>query len=331
MKSGTNRNHGSGYEYHTNQHLKARPYCLPAGRDKDERVVNQFGGTVGGPVIKNKLFYFASFEGTFDRQAAWTSTASVATALMRTGTFSESARPIYDPLTGAQDGSGRTAFDGNIIPANRIDPVAKKLADLTPLPNLGTGVANNLFASGPSIFDRKTLDSKVTYSATTKLNLSGRASLLYWNCSDPSILGKLGGGGVGRCTYDGSSFGHTLSMTYSGVYILTPHFVIDANVGYTLYDAHAEPILLEEKLWMDLLGLPGTNGPDRYQGGWPAFVISGFTTLGRGNSNSPWYYHSPQSQDVGNAAWTHGPHNIRFGFDSMRVHLTGNEPNSAGA
>jgi len=331
MKSGTNDIHGSGYEYHTNQHLKARPYFLPAGRDKDKRVVNQFGGTVGGPVIKNKLFYFASFEGTFDRQASWTSTASVATALMRTGNFSESARPIYDPLTGAQDGSGRTAFDGNIIPANRIDPVAKKLADLTPLPNLGTGVANNLFASGPSIFDRKTLDSKVTYSATTKLNLSGRVSLLYWNCSDPAILGKLGGGGVGRCTYDGSSFGHTLSMTYSGVYILTPHFVIDANVGYTLYDAHAEPIRLEEKLGMDFLGLPGTNGPDRYQGGWPAFVISGFTTLGRGNSNSPWYYHSPQSQYVGNAAWTHGTHNIRFGFDSMRVHLTGNEPNSAGA
>jgi hypothetical protein len=331
MKSGTNNLHGSGYEYHTDQHLKARPYFLPVGRDKDKRVVNQFGGTVGGPVVKNKLFYFASFEGTFDRQDSWTSTASVPTALMRTGNFTESARPIYDPLTGAPDGSGRTAFAGNIVPANRLDPAAKKLADLTPMPNLGTGVANNLFASGPSVFDRKTLDSKATWNATSKLNLSGRVSLLYWNCTDPAILGNLGGGGIGRCTYDGTSFGHTISMTYSGVYSLTPRFVVDANVGYTLYDSRAEPIRLGEKLGTDLLGLPGTNGADRYQGGWPAFVITGFTTLGRGNSNSPWFYHSPQSQYVANAAWTHGSHNIRFGFDSMRVHLDGNEPNASGA
>jgi hypothetical protein len=331
IKSGTNEVHGSAYNYHTNQHLKARPYFLPAGRAKDKRVVNQWGGTVGGPIIKNKLFYFASFEGTFDRQASWTSTASVPTAMMRTGNFSESTRLIYDPLTGAQDGSGRAAFGNNIVPAPRIDQVAKKLADLTPLPNLGSGVANNLFASGPSVFDRKTLDSKVTWTATSKLNVNGRVGLLKWNCTDPAVLGQLGGAGIGRCTYDGQSFGHTLSMTYFGVYTLTPRFVIDANVGYTLYDSRAEPIRLGEKLGTDFLGLPGTNGPERLQGGWPAFVISGFTTLGRGNSNSPWYYHSPQSQYVANAAWIRGNHNIRFGFDSMRVNLIGNEPNSAGA
>lgn len=215
VKSGTNDIHGSLYEYHTNQHLKARPYFLPAGRDKDKRVVNQFGGTVGGPILKNKLFYFASFEGTFDRQASWTSTASVATALMRTGDFSESTRPIYDPLTGALDGSGRTPFLNNIIPPSRIDSAARKLAGLTPLPNLGSGVANNLFASGASVFDRKTLDSKVTWNASSKLNLNARVSLLYWNCTDPAILGELGGGGIGRCSYDGQSLGHTHSMTFS--------------------------------------------------------------------------------------------------------------------
>jgi hypothetical protein len=120
-------------------------------------------------------------------------------------------------------------------------------------------------------------------------------------------------------------------MTYSGVYTLTPHVIIDANVGYTLYDASAEPIRIDEKLGSDFLGLPGTNGPDRSQGGWPAFTISGFTTLGRGNSNSPWFYHSPQSQYVANVTWIRSKHDIRFGFDSMRVYLRGNEPNSAGA
>ncbi len=331
IKSGTNDMHGTAHEYHTNQHLKARPYFLPPGRDKDKRVVNQFGGTLGGPILKNKLFYFASFEGTFDRQASWTSTATVPTALMRQGNFSEGTRQIYDPLTGATDGSGRAPFAGNIIPANRLDATAKTLAGLTPLPNLGTGFTNNLFASGPSVFDRKTLDSKVNWAVNRKLNLAGRASLLYWNCQDPAILGDLGGGGIGRCTYDGQSLGHTISLTFSGLYTVTPSFVIDANVGYTLYDARAEPIRLNEKLGSDFLKLPGTNGPDLYQGGWPAFTISSFTTLGRGNSNSPWYYHSPQSQYVANAAWIHGNHNIRFGFDSMRVYLRGNEPNAAGA
>jgi hypothetical protein len=250
---------------------------------------------------------------------------------MRVGNFSESTRPIYDPLTGIADGSGRTAFPNNIVPANRIDPIVRKLVDLTPLPNLGNSVTNNLFASGPSIFDRKTLDSKVSWTATNKLNLNARASLLYWNCNDPAILGDLGGGGVGRCSYDGQSLGHTISLTFSGVYTLTPHFIIDANVGYTLYDAAAQPIRLDEKLGSSFLGIPGTNGSEAYQGGWPAFVMSGFTTLGRGNSNSPWYYHSPQAQYVANAAWIKGTHNIRFGFDSMRVKLRGNEPNSAGA
>lgn len=331
IKSGTNDIHGSAHEFHTNQHLKARPYFLPPGRDKDKRVVNQFGGAVGGPILKNRLFYFASYESTFDRQASWTSTASVPTVLMRSGNFSESTRQIYDPLTGAADGSGRTPFPGNILPGSRIDPIAKKLVDLTPLPNLGAAVNNNLFVSGPSVFDRNTLDSKVNWAAGSRLNLAARASLLYWRCTDPAVLGDLGGGGIGRCTYDGTSQGHTVSLTFSGVYTITPHFIIDANIGYTLYDSSAEPIRLDEKLGSDFLGIPGANGPERYQGGWPAFTISGFTTLGRGNSNSPWYYHSPQSQYVANASWTHGTHNVRFGFDSMRVYLRGNEPNSAGA
>ncbi len=331
IKGGTNELHGSGYEYHTDQHLKARPYFLPVGRDKDKRVVNQFGGTLGGPIVKNKLFYFASFEGTFDRQASWTSTASVPTAAMRTGDFSQSTRVIYDPLTGSLDGSGRAPFSGNIIPTARLDATAKTLAGLTPLPNIGSGIANNLFVSGPSMFDRKTFDSKVNWNATSKLGLSARVSTLYWSCQDPAILGDLGGGGVGRCTYDGQSQGHTISTTFAGVYTLTPKFIVDANVGYTLYDAGANPIRLSENLGSDYLKLPGTNGGATYQGGWPAFTISGFTTLGRGNSNSPWYYHSPQSQYVANASWMKGTHQIRFGFDSMRVSLTGNEPNSAGA
>ncbi|MBI3208492.1 MAG: TonB-dependent receptor [Candidatus Solibacter usitatus] len=326
IKSGTNQTHGSIYDYHFNQHLKARPYFLPASQDKEKRVVNQWGGTIGGPIVRNKLFYFAAFEGTFDRQAAF-ATISVPTRLMHAGNFTESTRLIYDPLTGDPDGGNRQPFAGNLLPAGRVSSIAKKLNDALPLPNLGVaGIANNYFVSGPFAFDRKTFDSKVTWHATNKLNLNGRVSYLSWGCDDPAALGELGGGGIGRCSYDGKSFGHTLSTTFSGVYTVSPRLTVDAYVGYTLYDARVEPIRLDEKLGTDYLGIPGTNGSERLLGGWPAFSVSGFRTIGRSNTNAPWYYHSPQSQYVINGSYLRGKHSLRFGYDSMLIHLNGDEP-----
>src|SRR5262249_26708248 len=69
-KSGSNGLHGSAFEYHHNQHTKARPFFIPVGADKPKMVYNQFGGTVGGPIRKDKLFYFASYEATIDRETA---------------------------------------------------------------------------------------------------------------------------------------------------------------------------------------------------------------------------------------------------------------------
>jgi hypothetical protein len=119
IKSGTNEFHGSGFWFHNNQHLKARPYFLPADRDKEKRILNQYGGTFGGPIKKNRLFFFGSYEGTLDRQSSFR-TANVPTAKMRTGDLSGSSQPLFDPLTGTLDGKGRTPFTGNIIPVNRI-------------------------------------------------------------------------------------------------------------------------------------------------------------------------------------------------------------------
>ena len=91
--------------------MKARPYFLPAGTEKPKTRQNQFGGTVGGPIVQNTAFFFGSYESTDDEQVA-TRFGTVPTAAMRRGDFSASPTPIYDPLTGAADGSGRTAFAG---------------------------------------------------------------------------------------------------------------------------------------------------------------------------------------------------------------------------
>src|SRR5436309_1927738 len=168
IKSGTNDFHGSLFEYHHNQHLRARSFFLPPEKDKGKFIYNQFGATFGGPILRDKLFFFASYEGTRDRENV-NRIVSVPTEALRKGDLSASVNPIYDPLTGNADGTGRTAFPGNVIPPGRIDPIVQKILPLIPLPNLrnpdGTiPELNNYFVSAPFLFDRWTLDTKISWN-----------------------------------------------------------------------------------------------------------------------------------------------------------------------
>lgn len=328
IKSGTNDIHGSAFWYHNNQHMKARAYFLPSTQDQAKRILNQYGGTVGGPIKKNKIFYFLSYEGTPDRQSTFR-LANVPTDLMRAGNFSQSPQPIYDPRSGNANGQGRMPFPGNIIPADRISPIAKKIADLTPSPNIGpVGVLGaNYFTNGAFAFDRKTMDSKFTAQATDKLNLSARVSYLDWSFVNPPQFGQLGGRGIeNRGSYDGTGFGDTLSMTYSAIYTVSPNFVIDGYFGNTIINNAVENIRLDENLGLDYLGIPGTNGSTREDGGWPGFVISGFDAFGRAQNNSPWSLKLPQSQYVANASWVKGKHDLKFGWNGLSVGIESLEP-----
>ena len=122
IKSGTNNIHGSAFEFHDNNHTKARPWNLTpingVPQDKPKRIFNQYGGTVGGPIKKDKLFYFASFEGTNDRQLG-ARELTLPTQAMRDGNLSAGGVNIYDPATGNANGTDRTPFAGGIIPAER--------------------------------------------------------------------------------------------------------------------------------------------------------------------------------------------------------------------
>jgi hypothetical protein len=134
-KSGTNDLHGSAWEYHNNQHLKARPYFMPATQQKPLDIMNIFGATVGGPIVKNKLFYFGAFEATRQRVGG-SGIYDVPTAAIRAGDFSGISQIIYDPATGNPDGTGRTPFAGNRIPNNRISGPSRTLMGLLPQANL---------------------------------------------------------------------------------------------------------------------------------------------------------------------------------------------------
>ena len=169
VRSGTNDVHGAGFWYSIGNWSQSRPFFQPANQQTPKFVYNQNGGRLGGPIITNKLFYFVSYEGSTDRRFA-SRFNTIRSAAMRTGDLSASTTTIYDPRTGNPDGTGRIPFPGNIIPADRIDPLSLRLLnDMLPLPNANPGVlTSNYYAGAPFLFDRRTVDSKVNYNITDK-------------------------------------------------------------------------------------------------------------------------------------------------------------------
>lgn len=320
IKSGTNEVHGSGFWYHHNNRTKARPFFFPADERNPKMVYNQFGGTVGGPIKKDKLFYFVSYEGTYDRQFA-AELYTVPTLLTRQGIMTESNHPIFDPLTGDFNGFNRTPFPNQTIPQSRMHPTALMIRDLTPLPTFPERFTQNYFGLGNFLFDRNTVDSKVNWNATDKLTMYGRFSLLDYSFFGPPAFGDFGGPPI-RGGNEGHGSGRTYGLTWAGTYVFSPTFIVDANFGYTRMDTGVEQPGLDRNLGLEVLGIPGVNGPRRFEGGWPRFTIANYTTVGTANNTfMPYFRRDPQYQYVANANWIKGTHNVRFGLDLYNQHM----------
>ncbi|MFB3904528.1 MAG: TonB-dependent receptor domain-containing protein [Acidobacteriota bacterium] len=330
IKSGTNDYHGSGFWYNANNALMAKPFFLPQGERKPKYISNQYGGTVGGPIVRDKLFFFASYEATPERSFT-ADLRKIPTMAMRNGDFSASDRPIYDPLTGNPDGSGRTAFPGNIIPAGRIDPIARKIFDLMPAPTFDTVLTDNYYVGGTYEFDRSVMDSKVDWHVTDKLSMYGRFSILRFEMLAPTVFGETLIGPALAGGNSKSSNGGTYGTTIAATYVFNPALVVDGNFGYTRKDTASEQARLDEKVGLDFLGIPGTNGTRRFEGGWPRFQIDGFDDIGIPNNFMPYYRRDPQFQWAGNGNWTRGQHNLRFGGELAKQHMNQTQPEFPGA
>jgi hypothetical protein len=343
-RSGTNEIHGSAFEYHTDNHLKAWPMRfddadLNTG-NKPKQVYNEFGGTVGGPIIKNKAFYFVSYEGTTDHRNVQ-NFATVPLPAMLKGDLSASTTPVYDPLSGdLSSGLNRTQFSVgpgdpnyslcntatnpqclNIIPASRMDPIAQKIAAFF-APNNIDRESRNYFVSGPFVFDRHQVDTKVDYNVSSKLNLIGTFGVLHFNSINPTVFGDAGvGPAIQSISNPGHSHGNTFRLTVMGTYTFTSNFVLDAHFGWARQGTSSEQPGLGTNIGSDVLGIPGTNGPRAFESGWPEFDIENFSTIGVPNNFMPYYRHDPQYQYVANVSWIKGKHNIRFGMDFYRQGL----------
>ena len=313
IKSGTNDLKGSAFEYYTNEQMRELNYFSPAGTPKGDWSYHQFGATLGGPIRRNKVFYFGSYESTRDKQQA-SRTISVPTEALRRGDLSASTSPIYDPATGAANGAGRTVFPGNIIPDNRIDPIAKKIIGLMPLPNL-PGETNNYFVQAPFEFNRWTIDTKVNWNATSKLNIFGRYSHLdFWTYNE-AVYGDVLQGVPIAGGNPGTGQGYTANFSTGGTYVITPNLVADTHFGYVrMYTDVAHSDIGQNK-GMDLLGIPGLNGTRAFEGGMPVFDFNTFQDVGITELYMPYTRNDDQYQTVVNFNWMKGKHNVRAGTD----------------
>ncbi len=322
-KSGTNDIHGSAYEFHDDQHLKARNFFQAAGTDKPLSIYNNFGATVGGPIKKNKLFYFVSFDGTRQRQSS-PGFFTVPTSAISSGNFSGISTVLYDPLTGNPDGTGRQPFAGNIIPANRIDPIAQKIEGYYPAPNYGAGAyANNYFASGGPILNRNYLDAKINYTVNDKETIFGKYGRMWAKSGGTAVFGIAGGTGLGGSD---PGLGDTLIQvgTIGHTHVFGPHLILDGVIGYERQGQGVLPNDYGTNYGLQF-GIPNTNGPDPRQSGFPNIGISNYTGFGVPNWMPVTRVEESWTQSD-NITWTEGAHELRFGFDLVRHHLNHWQP-----
>lgn len=343
IKSGTNQFHGSADWFHTDQNFAALNYFLPPGTKQNRNNQNQFGGTFGGPVKKDKLFFFVDYERTTQRGKAGPDIRTLPTTQMVTGDFRNlPGNPIiYDPATGDTHGAGKQQISCNgvlnVICPNRIDPAAAALIQLLQ-PSIAQEVApdqnglNNFFGSGTALFNRDNADIKVNYVPTQRSMVFARYSFSRILVFDPPLLGDAGGDATNGGQL-GNAPGLIQSVGLGATYTFTPNLLFDWNFGYTRQRLGATFDLGSPK-GLDLLKIPGTNGAgvpasNYLYNGLPAFQINSAEAnlnLGNPNTGNPYLFRDNQFVSGANVGWTHGRHNIRGGLEWNHTQLNHFQP-----
>jgi hypothetical protein len=359
-KSGSNEFHGSGFWFRRTDATAARNPFTQYQRDPlthkfiPSSKWSQFGGTIGGPIIKDKLFFFGDYQGTRQTNGVsgtFTVPTSQVVQSCNPATNGASSTPgfcnlsqyltagiagggqIYDPTTGDKTGAGRTAFAGNLIPISRISPAAGNILAAFPAGN--GAVINNFIGSGSGPYTQNSFDTRIDYTASSTVNVFGRFSLDYFSLSGKGLLGVLGGPGNGLLGLSGSSNVHNYSLATGVTKTISASWLTDVRFGYFKYNPQTSKP--DNGQPMTAFGIPGANtsdpktnglgsfqlGPDPISGfggapnnGGQGFAISSFGDgLGVARCNCPLTESEQQFQFVNN--WTHirGNHQIKFGAD----------------
>jgi len=350
-KSGTNELHGSGFYNYRGDGQQARdPFTQPADVPLPLFSYKDFGVAAGGPILKDRLFFFGNYQGVREVSGASNQqTIPTATVLStcNPATNGTSATPgfcdlsqylnnvpgggqIYNPKTGNPlDGTGRTAFAGNLIPIGLISPQAAAILAEFPTPTAG-GITNNFVGSGSGNFNQNAFDTRIDYNAPHGFQVFGRFSLDYFNLNGTGSLGSLGGLGFGPGGLNGESTVHNYSLAAGFDKAIGTTLLTDFRFGYFKYnpqtaysDANTNP--------MTGFGIPGMNMGTPETGGLSSFfpTINGNNSttaqqeglpnfgdgLNVGRCNCPLTESEQQFQFVNNWTKIKGNHQFKFGAD----------------
>ncbi len=308
-KSGTNGLHGAAFLFRQNDETQARNPLFQFQKDPTtgkfipDSLNNQFGGAIGGPIIKNRIFFFGDYEGRRSKIGG-SRLLTVPTAAARQGDLSaylgdtirdaqgnpirvttvsgaqvdRRQHMIFDPATtviGAGGGlAERRAFDGNAIPANRLSAQALNILKLIPMPNVANapanGTLNNFVASGSEGFDKNSFDIRIDAKNSDKLNMFGRYSFADFRLNGPAPFGE--GGGPELVTFGGQSKVRNQSVAYGFDYTWNSRLVTDFRFGYFRYRVNVLPSDFGRNTASDV-GVPGLNISELSSGLFAGFVI----------------------------------------------------------
>src|SRR5215467_2626535 len=324
-KSGSNEFHGSGFWFRRSDANQARdPFTQFApdpitGRFIPRSRWQQFGGSIGGPIIKNKLFFFGDYQGTRQTNGQTnqlTIPTSRAQSTCNPATNASSATPgycdlseylnvsstccqIYNPNTGTPGvgkGGTRTPFGpagnctGNCIPIGMISPEAGKILALFPQPETSS-IQNNFLGSGSGPFKQNSFDTRIDYAATSTVNVFGRFSLDYFSLSGTGTLGALGGPGTGLLGLAGSSITHNYSLATGFTKTFSPSLLADFRFGWFKYNPQTQkPSSGQPMNGFGIGSAPGgnlANTSDPKTAGLGEFILGPDPSVGENGANNP--------------------------------------------
>jgi hypothetical protein len=318
LKSGSNAIHGSAYEFLQNSEFEARSFFNPG---VGHLAYNYVGGTIGGPIKKNKIFYFGDFLSVRDHEAN-TNLVTIIPNQWRGGNLSTSSQIIYDPNTGNPlDGTNRTPFPGNIIPTNRINSVSAAILNLFPSTNQNYNIAsptNNYFAALPYQKTTDSFDVKIDDNITDKDRLSGRFSYGKPVVFQAPLFPGIGGDGPGGA-FMGTGVQRTYSTGLNFDHIFSPTLLTEARVGVSYYNNIAQNSDYGTNS-STAIGIPGVNISPFTSGFVGIQLNDGISAPMTGFSASLPWVRSEANIDIVNI-WTKTlkNHSIKFGFDLKRI------------
>ncbi|HZO55836.1 MAG TPA: TonB-dependent receptor [Bryobacteraceae bacterium] len=323
-KSGTNELHGSLYEFLRNEKFDGTNFFANrSGSKKPTLRQNQFGGTIGGPVLKNKMFYFFSYQGTRIRRGR-SFTSTVPSTLAKSGDFSQEGvrrNLVFDPLTTSGTGTAveRQPFPGARIPSSRFDPVATPIIALYPGPNIpGREFQPNNYFFAPADKDTSNqYDIKVDHNFSDRDRVFGR-----WSIRRDD---KLQNGPLPESAFAGG-LGQTVNLpgdnwAGSWTHMITPSLYNEARFGYTHFPTRFDILSSEnQNKKYGIKGVPGDTFNDGLDHGIARFTPSDYGEIGT-RSFWPNYNYLDNLQFNDNVLFQKGSHSIKSGVEYRKSML----------